>query len=143
MTQALEAAKQARDRGANVLWARTALKEARSAFEQGNYASAMERADFILAQFGFGPEQPAAVGVPPAGPAQGFGGPASTDLGAAAGRLAEATESVKRAKARGFNVRVARAALKEAKRAYKARNYGKAIEYANQAIQSCGSSARI
>ncbi len=143
MTQALEAAKQARDRGMNVLSARTALQEARSAFEQGNYAYAMERSDFILAQFGIGPGQSPAIVVPPGGSAQGPTGPLPTDLGAAAGRLGEATESVRQAKAHGFNVRVAKAALKEAKRAFKARNYGKTIEYANQAIQSCGSSARV
>src|SRR5213594_146733 len=48
MTKALEAAKQARDRGANVQAARRALKEARSAFEAGDYATAIERADSIL-----------------------------------------------------------------------------------------------
>jgi len=52
MTEALEAAKRARDRGANVQDARRGLKEARAAFEAGNYASAIERADYILRLLG-------------------------------------------------------------------------------------------
>ncbi len=138
MTRALEAAKQARDRGANVQEARHVLKDARSAFERGDYARAMERADFLLASFGS--DQP---------PARAFSaGPSPRtaldgDLGAAAGRLAEAKEAVKQAKAHGFNVQAAKTSLKQAKRAYKSREYGAAIQLASQAIELSGSTGRV
>lgn len=137
MTQALEAAKHARDRGANVQEARHMLKDARSAFERGDYARAMACADFLLAQF-------AGDVVPP--PVYVFSPPPptpTTDLGTAAGRLAEAKEAVKQAKARGFNVQVAKAALRQAKRAFKSRDYGTAVQLASQAIQLSGSTGRV
>lgn len=143
MTRALEAAKRARDRGVNVSWARPTLKEARTAFMAGNYALAMERADSILGQleFGSGAAPPATIPAearqPSAVSASGL-----TDLGAAAGRLAEATETVKRAKAHGFNIQAARAALKQAKRAFKARDYAGTVQFADQAIQLSGSTGR-
>jgi septation ring formation regulator EzrA len=137
MTQALEAAKRARDRGVNVSTARVALKEARSAFERGDYARAMELADYLLAQLGSGTENvPPSMTTPPSPPG-------AADLGAAAGRLAEAAETVKQAKTRGFNVQVAKAALKQAKRAFKAKDYGATVQLASQAIELSGSTGRV
>lgn len=137
MTQALEAAKHARDRGANVQEARSVLKEARSAFERGDYARAMERADFLLAQLGSEamPLPMISASSPPTH--------LTTDLGTAAGRLAEATEAVKQAKAHGFNVQAAKASLKQAKRAFKVRDYGTAVQLASQAIELSGSTGRV
>src|SRR5207247_4705031 len=60
MTQALDAAKRARDRGADVQVARRGLKDARAAFEAGNYAVAMERADYIIRLL-----DPGGAGTPP------------------------------------------------------------------------------
>ncbi|HYM40929.1 MAG TPA: hypothetical protein VEY12_12445 [Thermoplasmata archaeon] len=137
MTRALEAAKRARDGGANVSNARVALKDARSAFERGDYARALERADFLLAQLG-----PGDISAPPV-PA--VGSPlisAMTDHGTAAVRLAEATEAVRTAKARGFNIQVAKVALKQAKRAFKAKDYAAAVQLASQAIELSGSTGR-
>ncbi len=140
MTQALEAAKRARDRGTNVSWARTALKEARSAFEAGNYGLAMERANFILGRLGPGLDAPPALAIPPPPPtSRPISVPTLGDLGAAAGRLAEAKEVVKQAKARGFNVQAAKAALKRAKRSLKVRDYWTTVESANEAIVLSGS----
>jgi hypothetical protein len=48
MTEALEAAKRARDQGADVRPMREVLKEARNAFEGGDYLRAMERADRVI-----------------------------------------------------------------------------------------------
>ena len=48
MTRALETAKRARDAGRNVGEIRKALKMARSAFESGDYESAVRLADEIL-----------------------------------------------------------------------------------------------
>lgn len=137
MTRALEAAKRARDRGANVSSARIALKEARSAFERGDYTRAMERADSLIAQFG----SDAAAEPPPLATAPSP--PSSSGLAAAAGRLAEAKEAVKQAKTRGFNVQVAKAALKQAKRAFKQRDYGAAFQLASEAIELSGSTGRV
>src|SRR3989442_15087644 len=67
MTQALEAAKRARDRGSNVQAARRALKEARFAFEAGGYASCLERADPILGAPETGPPTAPSGARPPAG----------------------------------------------------------------------------
>jgi threonine dehydratase len=50
MTQALEMAKQARDRGVDVKELRKTLKFARAAFEAGDYATAMQLADRIIEQ---------------------------------------------------------------------------------------------
>lgn len=138
MTRALEAAKRARDRGVNVRGERILLKEARSAFEHGDYATATARADSILAHLGMSSaEMPSVTAPPPAGPATGVIG---VD---AAGRLAEAAETVKRAKASGFNVEVAKAALKQAKKAFKAKDYATTVQLANQAIQLSGSTGRV
>lgn len=139
MTQALEAAKRARDRGANVQEARSVLKEARSAFERGDFATAKARADFLLERLG----SPSAPSFGPAAPQSPTGVPEVGDLGLAAGRLAEAAEAVKRAKARGFNVQVAKAALKQAKRALKARDYPSAVQLASQAIELSASTGRV
>ncbi len=132
MTQALEAAKRARDRGANVQVARGVLKEARSAFMSGNYVEAMRLADYLVRLFEGG-TVPAAPS-PTASP--------SVDPFAAAGRLAQAEEAVRQARARGFNVAAAKAALKEAKRASKARDYAATIAFADQALELCGFSPR-
>lgn len=138
MTQALEAAKRARDRGANVQEARHVLKDARSSFERGDYARAKERADFLLAQFASDvASAPASTMTPPPPPL------AATDLGAAAGRLAEAAEAVRQAKAHGFNVQAAKAALRQAKRAFRSRDYGSTVQLASQAIQLSGSTGRV
>ncbi len=138
MTQALEAAKHARDRGANVQEARSVLKEARSAFERGDYARAMERADYLLAQFGFD-----AGAAPPPVNIPGPPASVSTDIGVAAGRLAEATEAVKQAKVHGFNVQAAKSVLKQAKRAFKRRDFGTTLQLASQAIELSGSTGRV
>ncbi len=135
MTQALEAAKHARDRDDNVSWARTELKEARSAFEAGDYTSAMERADLILGRLGPGAQSPGAAVISAMAPE-------IADLGAAAGRIAVATESVKQAKAHGFNVHAAKAVLKEAKKAFKAKDYPRTVTLANEAVQLGGSTSR-
>jgi len=50
MTRALEMAKQARDRGMDVKETRKALKQARAAFEAGDYPTAMHLADRIIEQ---------------------------------------------------------------------------------------------
>lgn len=136
MTQALEAAKRARDRGANVSEARVVLKEARSAFERGDYAGAMARADYLLARLAPGEGTPPSFPVAPSAPG-------AAGLGAAAGRLAEATEAVKQAKARGFNVQVAKASLKQAKKAYRAKDYDSTLRLASQAIELSGSTGRV
>lgn len=138
MTQALEAAKRARDRGANVYEARGALKAARIAFMKGDYAAAMERANYILGTLDSGTFDAAAAATSlPAATA-----PGRSDLAAAAGRLAEATDTVKVAKANGFNVQAAKVALKQAKRAFKAKDYAGTIQFADQAIQLSGSTGR-
>lgn len=136
MTKALEAAKRARDRGVDVHEARQLLKDSRSAFERGDYARAMERADFLLAQLGGDRASEPSPMVNPH--------PASTrDLGTAAGRLAEAKEAVKQAKAHGFNVQAAKATLKEAKRAYRARDYETAVQLASRVIELSGAMGRL
>jgi hypothetical protein len=136
MTKALEAAKQARDRGANVQAVRRSLKEARSAFEAGDYSTAIERADSILGLLEPGP--------PTASPVAGLpsmsGASADLDRETAARRLAGAEERVKEAKARGLNVQIAKAALKQAKKALKAGDLRGAVEYASQAEQLSWSS---
>ncbi len=133
MTRALEAAKLARDRGVNLQDARQALKQARYAFERGDYAAAMERADYVLGLFGTEPvDAPAAVS-PPVGK--------SADD--ASGRLAQATKIVRQAKAHRFNVQVAKAALKQAKKALKAGDLQGAVNFADQAIQLSGSTGRV
>ena len=48
MTRALETAKRARDTGRNVSEIRRALKQARAAFESGDYDTACRLADDIL-----------------------------------------------------------------------------------------------
>ncbi len=137
MTKALEAAKRARDRGTNVQAARQLLKDARSAFERGDYSRAMERADFLLAQLG-------ADTTPAPSYTESMQSPMLTPgLGDAAGRLAEAKEAVKQAKAHGFNVQAAKAVLKQAKRSYKSRDYGTALRLASQAIELSGSTGRV
>jgi phage-related protein len=132
MTQALEAAKRARDHGMNVQEARQALKQARSAFERGDYVAAMERADYILGRFA-----PGSVAVP------AVSTPSSTSKENATSRLAQAAETVRQAKAHGFNVQVAKAALKQAKRALRAGDLQGAVDFADQAVQLSGSTGRV
>lgn len=137
MTQALEAAKRARDRGANVQWARAALKEARAMFMAGDYARASAAADSMIAQLEAGPGTAPDTGSYSPGAMPGTG-----DRASAAGRLAEATETVKAAKAHGFNVQVAKTALKQAKRAFRMGDYAGTLQFAEQAIQLSGSTNR-
>jgi len=59
MTRALEAAKEARDRGADVRADRETLKRARAAFEAGDYAQAKTYAEELLRHY---------AGRPPSGP---------------------------------------------------------------------------
>ncbi len=139
MTRALEAAKRARDRGLDVHEARRLLKESRSAFERGDYATAMDRADHILRMLEPGSELSTAPAIRSAAPIA----PTPTDLGAAAGRLAEATEAMRQAKAHGFDVHAAKAALKLAKRAFKSRDYARTLELAGQAIDLSGVAGRV
>ena len=135
MTEALEAAKRARDRGANVQDARRALKEARAAFEAGNYASAIERADYILRLLGSSP----ARATPAMRETSAVIRPDITDVESARGWIRQATESVQEAKERGLNVDVAKAALTQAKKAFKAGDYRAAVQFADQAVQLCAS----
>ncbi len=139
MTRALEAAKRARDRGSNVQAARRALKEARFAFEAGDYASAIERADSILGLLETGaPTASSVARLPVINSAS-----SNLDRETAARRLAGAEERVKEAKARGLNVQIAKAALKEAKKALKAGDFRSAVDYASQAEQLSWSSGPI
>ena len=133
MTQALEAAKRARDRGVNVREARQALKQARAAFEAGNYAAAMERANYILEMF----RTPPASALPVAGPTPTQPTVGVADAGSARRWLVQATGSVREAKERGLNVHVAKAALAQAKKALRAGDYRGAIDFSNQALQLC------
>ena len=135
MTEALEAAKHARDSGANVQDARRALKEARAAFEAGNYASAIERADYILRLLGSSP----ARATPAMRETSAVIRPDITDVESARGWIRQATESVQEAKERGLNVDVAKAALTQAKKAFKAGDYRAAVQFADQAVQLCAS----
>ena len=133
MTQALEAAKRARDRGIDVHVARSALREAQSAFMRGDYGTAMERADYIFRLVSSEPVGTPLTGTPP---------PASSAEVAAA-RVAQAAESVRMAKAHGFNVHMAKDALKRAKRAMKSGDYPGALALADQAVQLSGSTGRV
>ncbi len=134
---ALEAAKRARDRGVDVHWAREELKASRVAFMRGDFPGAMAAADSILARLGEGSGgPPGAAAHPPPAP------PESADRGVAAGRIAQAKEVVRTARTHGFNVRVAKSALQEAKRAFRTGQYTRAVQFADQAIALSGSTGR-
>ncbi len=133
MTQALEAAKRARDRGANVQEARRALKQARAAFEAGNYPAAMERANYILGRFG----SPAAGMPAPVSAIPTPGAAEIADAESARGWLTQARTAVREAKERGLNVHVAKAALVQAKKALRARDYRTCIEFSSEAVRLC------
>ena len=135
MTQALDAAKRARDRGVDVQVARRGLKDARAAFEAGNYAVAIERADYIIRLL-----DPGGAGTPP--PMSGTSAvmlPETSNVESARTWIRQATGSLQEAKARGLNVHVAKAALTQAKKAFKAADYRAAVEFANQVVQLCAS----
>src|SRR5207253_10765206 len=100
MTEALEAAKRARDSGANVQDARRALKEARAAFEAGNYASAIERADYILRLLLSCP----AHATPAMSETSAVIRPDITDVESARGWIRQVTESVHKLMKRCMNV---------------------------------------
>jgi len=122
MTQALEAAKKARDSGVDVHQGREFLKRSRAAFEAGNYPLAKQLADQVLEIYG----KTAAVV------------PAGAGRSEVLARMAEALDAVKRTKRLGVDVRRAREVLKQARSAYKAGNYGTALELANETLTLCG-----
>src|SRR5207247_8878231 len=108
--RALDAAKRARGRGADVQVARRGLKDARAAFEAGNYAVAIERADYIIRLL-----DPGGAGTPP--PMSGTSAvmlPETSNVESARTWIRQATGSLHEAKARGLNVHVAKAALTRA-----------------------------
>ena len=124
----------------NVQQARRLLREARIAFERGDYATATRRAYEVLGLFPAGPAMPtvrtAASSPIAASP------PAAADRNRASVRLAAAIQTVERARARGLNVQVAKAALKQARKALRAGDYLGTVEYAGQAEQLCWSTGR-
>jgi len=126
MTEALEAAKRARDSGFDVRELRRLLKESRAAFESGNYQDAARIADRIL-------EISAQMAT------RRSGGPARDALVA---RMKEARRATRKAKRGRFDVQQPEEALRQARAAYAAGDYKAAMEFADQAVQLTGSSSR-
>jgi len=119
MTAALEAAKKARDSGHNVQQARAMLKAARSAFEAGDYATALRVADQIL-------ETCRDQSVREAG-----GPPRAAVLK----RMSDALHATKKRKRRGFNVEQSNELLRQARAAFESGDYRTAMGLADQVLQ--------
>src|SRR5712692_1351590 len=118
MTAALEAAKNARDSGHNVQQVRGMLKAARSAFEAGDYATALRVADQVLDTC-----RDQTV--------RGAGGPPRAVV---VKRMSDALRATKKRKSRGFNVDQSHELLRQARAAFESGDYRAAMDLADQAL---------
>jgi len=123
MIQALEASKQSRDSGNNVKQLRAMLKTARSAFEAGDYTTAMRVADQIL-EICRAQSAPSARGPP---------------RSVVRRRINEAHRAMKKRRRRGFSIDQSTELLRRARAAFEGGDFLSAMDLANQALELSGS----